>query len=282
MFSNGCKYPADPSGRLEEIYNCRCTLIPVVKGLEPRAYKYRDTSAIEGMSYEEWQNAKAKSNPITLPEEKGRAIKQSYLNEYIKNGNMSQWSGAHSSDVNLQRVFYNESAQYKVEIPDYSAEINESLSEAARMVAELGSKHGYEYSALVDINSGKITYMGTSKEKDSVKSYQKYLEKHPNKMFAMVHNHPSEALPSYADIQELATFRNMDSLVATPNNGLTYAIKSNGYKTNDYMKLEGKYAKYYRDALKDGADEYGAIQAMAREAIKDFGKGGIIIHDGRK
>ena len=82
-FSNGCEYPADPKGDPAEIYNCRCTLRGVVKGLERRAYKDRDTSAVN-MSYDEWLKAKPKYNPITLPEEKAKAIKRSYINEYRK------------------------------------------------------------------------------------------------------------------------------------------------------------------------------------------------------
>lgn len=82
-FSNGCKYPGDPSGSPNEIYNCRCTLRGVVKGLEPQARKMRDESAIEGMTYDEWKASKVeKPNPITLPEEKGEAIAESYRAQY--------------------------------------------------------------------------------------------------------------------------------------------------------------------------------------------------------
>lgn len=80
-FSNGCRFPADPQGEPSEVYNCRCSVRGIVKGLEPRAYKYRDDT-IEGMTYEEWKEAKARSNPILLPEEKARAIKNKYLSEY--------------------------------------------------------------------------------------------------------------------------------------------------------------------------------------------------------
>lgn len=51
-FSNGCKYPADPQGPPEEVYNCRCTLVPVVDGIDqsnaPR------NSKLGNMSYDEW------------------------------------------------------------------------------------------------------------------------------------------------------------------------------------------------------------------------------------
>ena len=34
QFSNGLEYPADPNGDPEEVYNCRCVMVPRVKGVE--------------------------------------------------------------------------------------------------------------------------------------------------------------------------------------------------------------------------------------------------------
>lgn len=54
-FSNGCRYPGDPQGPAWEIYNCRCTLVAAVEGIDqsdaPR------NSKLGGMSYDEWKNA---------------------------------------------------------------------------------------------------------------------------------------------------------------------------------------------------------------------------------
>ena len=77
------RFPGDPSAPGYLIYNCRCTVRGVVDGLEPQAIKYRDASAIDGMSYDEWKaQKKSESNPITLQKDKGEAIAESYRREY--------------------------------------------------------------------------------------------------------------------------------------------------------------------------------------------------------
>ena len=89
QFSNGLEYPADPHGDASEIYNCRCSLRGVVKGLQPKARQYRD-STVDGMTYNEWKDAKATSSKITSPDEKSKAAKQNYLDKYANGGIINQ------------------------------------------------------------------------------------------------------------------------------------------------------------------------------------------------
>lgn len=57
-FSNGLGYPGDPGpGIGSEVYNCRCTLVPVVDGADPAEGVRR--SNLGGVSYEEWRNGHA-------------------------------------------------------------------------------------------------------------------------------------------------------------------------------------------------------------------------------
>jgi SPP1 gp7 family putative phage head morphogenesis protein len=65
-FSNGLMYPADPSGDPAEVYNCRCRIVPRIKGRQydrsGRANKLGD------MSYEEWKRGKEKEEKQTVEE----------------------------------------------------------------------------------------------------------------------------------------------------------------------------------------------------------------------
>lgn len=61
-FSNGLGYPGDPGpGIGSEVYNCRCTLVPVVDGVDPsEGVRHSD---LGGVSYEEWRSERRPTAP---------------------------------------------------------------------------------------------------------------------------------------------------------------------------------------------------------------------------
>lgn len=75
-------FPGDPSASGHLIWNCRCSLRAIVKGLEPMARKYRSLDGIEGMTYEEWKASKVeKPHRITKQEEIADLMRRRYIND---------------------------------------------------------------------------------------------------------------------------------------------------------------------------------------------------------
>lgn len=62
-------YPADPTAPYRLIMNCRCTLIGQIKGFERNTQAYREDKDLDGMTYEEWKQAKApkKAEAVIAP-----------------------------------------------------------------------------------------------------------------------------------------------------------------------------------------------------------------------
>lgn len=81
-------FPGDPEADAEMVYNCRCTLLTVIPKheIDTSDTDLRHDKNLGNMTYDEWKaEKKSKSNPITQPEEVGKAIKWKYINEY-RNG----------------------------------------------------------------------------------------------------------------------------------------------------------------------------------------------------
>ena len=172
-------------------------------------------------------------------------------------------------------VKYNENASYQVDIPEYSDKINKMISASAKKVAQYGSDRGYEYSSLIDLETGEEVDFGTSERTSSVDHYYPYIRQHKGGSFVMVHNHNTEFGLSLPDIQELSSWKEINAIVSVTNNGIINVAVSNGVKSGEYLQL--KYEDIARKMRSTG-NSLEIEQEMVQCAVQDFVKEGIRVY----
>lgn len=69
-FSNGCRFPGDPEGPAWEVYNCRCTIIAVVNGIDPAVFDKSDTLQRKlgnmSITYERWKENHVRQKQVAV------------------------------------------------------------------------------------------------------------------------------------------------------------------------------------------------------------------------
>lgn len=81
-FSNGLMHPGDTTGRPAEVWNCRCTMVPIVND---QLYDGERASKLKDMSYEEWKNAQPKPKSKTKKKKKTSGKIENKTTEIPKN-----------------------------------------------------------------------------------------------------------------------------------------------------------------------------------------------------
>ena len=118
-FSNGLMHPGDTSGSPAEVYNCRCTMVPIVND---QLYEGERASKLKDMSYEEWRNSQPK------PKSKSKKKKKT-AGKQASNENKTTEIPKNKADlINALESAKREAARDDLKIGEYRAAVKE-LSE---------------------------------------------------------------------------------------------------------------------------------------------------------
>lgn len=118
-FSNGLMHPGDTTGRPAEVYNCRCTMVPIVND---QLYDGERASKLKDMSYEEWRNAQPK------PKSKAKKKKKTAGKQEVKENNTTEIPKNKADLINALESAKREAARDDSKIGEYRAAVKE-LSE---------------------------------------------------------------------------------------------------------------------------------------------------------
>ena len=175
-FSNGCRYPGDPTARYAEICNCRCTVIAAVEGFETDDAE-RWSKLPKDMTYEEWKN-KLAPKPQAKPKDEAAYMTVHDASASVYDGlDQKQKSAVASilkrSDENVRQVYLGYESMFKLLDGNWrgTAHYDPAANGVRLNLSEVFASDGrrpqgttwfHEFGHMVDSLSGSIseTYKG--------------------------------------------------------------------------------------------------------------------------
>lgn len=239
-FSNGCRFPGDPQGRPEEIYNCRCTLVSVIEGIDTSRGQRRvrnpetgKNDLIENMTYAEWAGWKQKTGTDRL----------SIAVEKIRNADKV-------SDIS--RIVQDETKK----LVDLSGMELDLAKENMEQILRLGDEYGYHFSEIVTTSGraalGEVKRSGARAEKVSLQYPKKYY-KDRNSLFAELRKSAAAGESPRLGRRQIGVYTTTHEFAHTLSEELTSRLYGYGEEINFWDEIETVYNK----AKKDKPEELG-------------------------
>lgn len=194
-FSNGCRYPGDPSGPPSEVYNCRCTLVTDVEEYPSVFERYDniDGKPIKNMTYKEWKKAKEEEKQKSAEQlENEQKLKeaqdklQKLQDEVIAKGadhkfediwykqtvTYADWEDKKDSIQSKIDYFNQKAAEYEKAGTPLKLATADNMKKKVEELKEF-EKHGEEYSKLLkEYNDAKAEVKALTPKEDIRRSFR--------------------------------------------------------------------------------------------------------------
>lgn len=239
-FSNGCRFPGDPQGPPWEIYNCRCTLIAAVEGVDTSTAQRRarnadtgQTEVISNMTYSEWAGWKksVSTDVLTIAIEKIRSADSVSAVSNIMQERTKKTVNLSGMDLDLAK-------------------------ENMEQILRLGDEYGYHFSEIVTTSGraalGEVKRSGARAERVSLQYPKKYY-KDQNSLFTELRKSSAAGESPRLGRRQIGVYTTTHEFAHTLSEELTSRLYGYGEELAFWDEIE----EVYKAAKNDRPDELG-------------------------
>lgn len=240
-FSNGCRFPGDPQGPPWEIYNCRCTVIADVGGVDTSTAHRRarnastgETEVVSDMTYAEWAGWKEKTSNTS---------KTAAMIDKIKS----------AETTNEIASIVHEATKKTVDLTGMDFDL---AKENMAQILRLGEEYGYHFSEIVTVSTraalGEVKRSGARAEKVSLQYPKKYY-KDQDTLFAELRKSAVRGESPRIGRRQIGIYTTTHEFAHTLSEELTSRLYSYG----DELKFWDEIESVYIQAKKEKPEELG-------------------------